>query len=339
MIYVLIGVAAVIGVLSLIVGLVKGYTRTSTWATEYILAAVLTVLIVTLTDAENDIINACVAIGVAICLLLVFAFMSNRAKNYIGKKSGSARKRSYYESYYEREENTMMILDALERNDKKAYRDLTKRKMKEKSGSAGVFDRILGGLNLLVEACVICCMLAVIVLLVLDFTQISLVTEGGSLYSVYTGGVWEFISPYIFDFLIIAVLQYALRAGYRAGVLRALWFLIVAALVGGAGYLAYHLAFNVDSFITLAENLSESIGLSTTISQVIVLASIFVIALIVVLVVGIVVAGMLSRAREDRFVQTADGVLGAIVFTAVCHSNTFSLRHAAVFLMRFRYYG
>ncbi|MCD8373219.1 MAG: hypothetical protein LUD27_07975 [Clostridia bacterium] len=332
MVYVIIGVIAAIAAVSLIIGLVKGYTKTKTWATEYFFAAFLTVLIYTIIDIENDSVYGALVLITAIALLLLFAYTSDRIKSFLKEKVADARKRNYYETYGDREEHFLEIIDAIELNDKKTYEKLTNRKMKEKSGGVGLADRILGGLNLAFKACVIVVSAMVITLLVLQFTQLSFV-ESGTLYSIYTSEIWEFISPFIFDFLLVGVLQIAIRAGYRNGIIRALWTLVIIALIIGAGYVSYYLAFNVDGFIFLAEdmsadgtaigNLGESISSVTsaitgkTIAQIIILAALFIISLIVILVFGSIMAGVLCRAREDKIVGTVDGVFGALIYTSI----------------------
>ncbi len=250
---VIICVCAAIVAISLIIGLVKGYSRTKTWTTEYFFAAFFSVLIFSIANVENNTAKACLALGIAIVLLLLFAFTSKQIRSYFNKKTAAARKRYYYESYGEREEHFLEIIDALELNDKKAYERLTSRKMREKSGGAGVADRICGGLNLAFKAAVICTLTIVVTLLVLHFTQLPIVLEGGSLYGVYTSGVWQFISPYIFDFILVGILQFAIRAGYRAGIINSLWVLFVIALVIGCGYVSYYLAFKTEIFSSVIE--------------------------------------------------------------------------------------
>ncbi|MCD7728743.1 MAG: hypothetical protein LUI60_02375 [Clostridia bacterium] len=332
MVYVIICAVAVIAVIAFLIGMLKGYSNTKTWAVEYLFAAFITVLIYSIAKVENAIANACLTLGTAIVLLLLFAFLSGRIKSFIFKQTADARLRNYYETYGEREEHFLEIIDSIELNDRKAYERLTHRHMKEKSGPAGVADRICGGLNLVIKALVVCAITAVVVLLALQFTQLSFVCEGGALYGVYTSGIWVAISPYIFDFLLVVILQFALRAGYRAGILRSLWFIVELALVAGAAYVSYHLAFRVDSFISLAAGLSDVSFIASagsaisaflpsftaqTIAQAIILVGIFIIALILVLIIGAIVSSIIRRIREGHTVSAVDGVIGSFIFTVI----------------------
>ena len=108
-----ISAVALILLIALIVGLVKGFTKTKTWATEYLFAVILSVLIYSLADLSG--MKAWLAfalkIGTAVVFILVFALLSSRGKALIENCIANARKRSYYEQYGEREENVLQILD------------------------------------------------------------------------------------------------------------------------------------------------------------------------------------------------------------------------------------
>ena len=176
MIYAIIA-AAVILVIAFVVGFVKGFIKTKTWATEYLFAVILSVLIYSLADLSGmkGWVAAVLKIGTAVVFILVFAILSSRGKALLKKGIVAAQKRSYYEQYGDREENTLQILDAIESGDKKAYRQLTKRKFKEKRGGAGVADRICGAVTLMIKAVVVFGLIAVILLVVYQFSQLNTV--------------------------------------------------------------------------------------------------------------------------------------------------------------------
>ncbi len=327
-------IAALAAVIAIIAGLVKGYTKTKTWGAEYLFAVIISVLIYSLADLSD--MSAWLVfglkVGTAVALILVFALLSSRGKALFKKCIANAQKRSYYMTYGDREENKMLILDAIENGDGKAYRKLTKRKFKESKGAVGVVDRICGAIVLLFKAVVIVGLTALILLVVLDFTQLPFVED--VLGEMYKSGAWAFFSRFAMDAFVIGILFFAIRGGYRAGVVSALWVLAVLALIGGAGYLCYWLCFNVDAFIDTAASLNgaiggvkgaiasaaEGAGLNITAEQIaqgVLAAGIFVLLLIVILVVGIVVAGIIGRAREGKAFSVVDGVFGAIVAFAI----------------------
>lgn len=76
MVYAIIA-AALIFVIALVVGLVKGYTKTKTWATEYLFTVILTVLIYSLADLSGmeDRWAAALKVGTAVVFILLFAFV------------------------------------------------------------------------------------------------------------------------------------------------------------------------------------------------------------------------------------------------------------------------
>ena len=336
MVYAIIA-AALIFVIALVVGLVKGYTKTKTWATEYLFTVILTVLIYSLADLSGmeDRWAAALKVGTAVVFILLFAFVSSRAKSAIEKSMAAARKRSYYKQYGDKEENTLQILDAVETGDRKAYKVLTKRKFPEKCGGAGVANRICGAVTLVIKAAVIFGMAALIVFFVLDLTQLPFVTE--KLSAVYQSGAWKFFSKFVMDALAIGILFLAIRCGFRSGVVSVLWVIAVLALIAGAGYLSYWLAFNVDSFAQAGQSLADGllagiagslveyaadVGIEITSAQVgqaVLCGALFIVLLIVVIIIGCVVSGIIGRAREGKAFSTVDGVLGAVVaFAVVC---------------------
>ena len=326
-----ISVLSVSLLIGLIVGLVKGFTGTKTWATEYLFTVVLSVLIYALADtsAMSAAAAASLKLGTAVAFILVFALLSSRGKALFKKCIAENRKRSYYKTYGEREENLMQILDAIESGDKKAYKKLTNRKFEESAGAAGVANRICGALTLMIKAVVICGVIALVALVLLDFTQLEFVDKVFGEF--YAGSFWKFVSKFAMDAFVIGLMFLAIRSGFRSGIVGALWVLAVLALIGGAGYLSYWLCFNVPAFQNTAAGMTEGalgditssiadaangINLeitATEVAQVILAAGIFLVLFIIIIIAGIIVAGIISRAREGKAFGVVDGVFGAVV--------------------------
>lgn len=330
-----ISVVALALIIGLIVGLVKGFTDTKTWATEYLFTVVLSVLIYALADTSGMSATAAAVLklGTAVAFILIFALLSSRGKALFKRAIARNRKRSYYKTYGEREENVMQILDAIESGDEKAYKKLTNRKFEESSGAAGVANMICGGLTLMIKVAVILAMIALVALVLLDFTHFEFVEE--ALGEFYAGGFWQFISKFAMDAFVIGLMFLAIRSGFRSGILGALWVLAVIGLIGGAGYLSYWLCFNVPAFQNTAAGMTEGTlggitssiadaanGISleitaTEVAQILLAAGIFLVLLIIIIIAGIVVAGIISRAREGKAFGVVDGVFGAIVALAI----------------------
>lgn len=337
MVYKIVGIsaAAVILLIALVVGLVKGYTKTKTWATEYIFAVILSVLIYSLADLSG--MNAwwafALKVGTAVAFILLFALLSSRGKALLKKAIASAQKRSYYEQYGDREENVMQILDAIETGDAKAYKRLTKRKFTESRGGAGVADRICGGITLMIKVVVVFGLIALFAFFVLDLTQLPFVekTFGG----FYESGVWKFFSKFVMDALVIGVMFIAIRCGFRSGVVSVLWVLAVLGMIGGSVYLSIWLCKSVDAFVSAGSSLSQGalsgiansiseyagkVGLNITpefVGQMTLAAAMSVVLIIISIIIGAVVGGIISRAREGAAFSTVDGVFGAVIAFAI----------------------
>lgn len=331
-----ISAVALILLIALIVGLVKGFTKTKTWATEYLFAVILSVLIYSLADLSG--MKAWLAfalkIGTAVVFILVFALLSSRGKALIENCIANARKRSYYEQYGEREENVLQILDAIELGDEKAYKRLTRRQFPENRGGAGVADRICGGITLMIKAAVILGLIAAAAFVVLDLTQLPFVTE--KLGGIYESGAWQFFSRFVMDAFVIGILFFAIRAGFRSGVISVLWVIVILGMIGGSAYLSYWLSFNNASFIATAQSLANgalgglsgsiaevfnNLGMSNvtdvTVCQLVLTAALSLVLIIVSVVIGAIVGSIIGRARDGAAFSVIDGVFGAVIAFAV----------------------
>ena len=312
-----ISAVAVILLIALITGLVKGFTNTKTWATEYLFTVILSVLVYALADLSGmkPWLAFSLKIGTAVVFMLLFALLSSRGKSMLENAMAKSRKRSYYKQYGAREQNRLQILDAIEKGDERAYKSLTKREFPESSGGAGVANAVCGAITLMIKAVVVFGLVAMAVFAVLDFTQLPFVAE--KLGKVYESGVWKFVSKFLFDFVAIGVIFFAIRSGFRSGVISVLWAVAVLGMIGGSVYLSYWLSFNNASFISTAGSLANGafggaadrcaeimngLGMSkvtdVTVCQLVITAAMSLILIIVSVVIGAVVGGIIGRARD-----------------------------------------
>jgi hypothetical protein len=109
--------------------------------------------------------------------------------------------------------------------------------------------------------------------------------------------------------------------------------LIILAMLGGAGYLANYIAFNTETFASLAAQMVEgglgetlnsvasamsALGVTAeTLAKIILMVGLFVLFLIVVIIFGIFLPKLVNRLKEGKAFQIVDGVLGAVVLTAI----------------------
>ena len=315
MVIAILAVAAIIAVIAIITGLVKGFSRTKTWATEYVFAAAISILIFTLADTSgitNEWALLALKVGVPAALTIVFAIFSNRFKAAAVRGIKRAEKRSYYLQYGNIEQNKLEILDSIELGDRRAYNRLSRRRFKMRRGGAGVADRFFGAVTLLIKTAVVFSAIAIVALVVVDLTGL-----GEGLSSLYDSNLWVFISSIAMDLFVVAVIFFAIRAGYRTGISGALWTIIIIVLICGTAYITFT---NLEAYEDMAVKLADGANISfitTTVAECIIAFLIFVVALVVIIIVGCAVGGIISRARESKAFSTIDGIYGAVVALAI----------------------
>lgn len=335
-IYISIICLALIGFL---IGFLKGFTNVKTWANDYFFATVCVLIVANIVKTEGSERFWLIA-GLAVGCLILFTILSARTKVFFEKGIERSKRRSYYESYEARVENDEDILDALDEKNEKRYRRLARRKYGEHEGAMGVFSRICGGITLAIKAVVMVGILASAVFIVIDFIQIDVLSE--TFAELYAGKLWAFIKTYAFDFYIMGVALMCIRIGFKGGLLNKLWFFAVLALLGGAGFVSYHLAFNVQSFQPLAEKVVSGFAegiqpfvdavqsvlpnfTTVTVGQIIITAGLFVLLLIPVILISVFVPKLIDSAREGAAFAAIDGALGAVVLFAVVMGILFLL--------------
>ena len=161
-----------------------------------------------------------------------------------------------------------------------------------------------------------------------------------ALGGIYSSSIWAFFKNFIFDFLLVGILMVCIKSGYSSGISSAVWTLVVIGLIGGAGYLSFHLSTTVPSFVSVTGNLEtkladklagvagilEGVGLTTLkLCEILIGIGIFALMLVAVILIAVFVPRLIDRARDSVIVRSIDGVFGAIVFTAVCFGIIFML--------------
>ena len=341
---IIVSLIALFAVIGAVTGVAKGFTQVKSWAVEMLLAGVISIALSKLFSSKLDdgTVKAILSLGIClvlVCLLmLVFVILRKRLSKSIEKR----KQKWYYEHYDEIEGNTEQILSALGKEDTKTYNKLTKRKFRQSGGAWGVVDRVFGGVTLAIKGAVMSGIFFAVVLAVLDFSRLP--AEGGALYEalggIYSSSIWAFFKNFIFDFLLVGILMVCIKSGYSSGISSAVWTLVVIGLIGGAGYLSFHLSTTVPSFVSVAGNLEakladklagvagilEGVGLTTLkLCEILIGIGIFALMLVAVILIAVFVPRLIDRARDSVIVRSIDGVFGAIIFTAVCFGIIFML--------------
>jgi MFS family permease len=317
-------------VLGLIAGLVKGFDKSSAWGAVVLLAVLLARLLTYTTQSfsGNGLFILVAAVGSLLLLMLIFALLKKLVKKQLAK----AYQLYEYKTYDEQEENKERILNALDAGDKKEYKKNVSRKFKKKAGGWGVFNRILGGVVVALNT-VMCFALIISFLLVLvGFAQIPSLTE--LFAEALASDAWLNLGlKLVFDLFFMVLLYACIKMGYKGGISGALCTLIILAMLGGAGYLANYIAFNTETFASLAAQMVEgglgetlnsvasamsALGVTAeTLAKIILMVGLFVLFLIVVIIFGIFLPKLVNRLKEGKAFQIVDGVLGAVVLTAI----------------------
>ncbi|MGN0818237.1 MAG: hypothetical protein ACI4L9_04635 [Candidatus Coproplasma sp.] len=332
---------SVISALALVVGLFKGYSKLSCWGGTVLGTMLLSRLCSLWIPADNTY-SGLITLGVALGIMLLLTFLFTRVRRYIVHAMSDSQKLSHYRQHDEREENEEQILMALDRKDKKAYRKYSKHKFRESKGPWGVVDRVFGGLTMAINAIIIMAVLCSMTYVVVD--SLIYVAEGAnlawveSLKGAFSGLIdvpfWtDFGSVYALDLIFITLMCVCLRIGYKGGVLSALGTLLVLGLLGGAGFLSYNLAFNVNPYIDLARKLYEGVftGVEENLSaifsamqmepivlaQLIVMLGQFLLLLIPIIIIGVFIPRIIERIKDSKVARVVDGAFGALVLFVI----------------------
>lgn len=286
------GVFALIG---LIIGLVKGFNKVSTWASDYAISATITIGVAAILK-----INGVAAKTAGIITLLLSAV-------------------------------TLILFVCLSRIMQKAIdRGMQKREDDLRSyGGLGVFNRIWGGLTLAIKGFVICAAILITCFFILDVAQLQRIWEGASrLYtSVLGGGLWQNVKKVAADLLVIGIINLAIRQGFAKGIFTSLWGLLVLGLAVGGCALSYALVFKSGMFdsasAALGAKLFEKISasnipqftaeLAENVARWIITVGLSLVLIIIVAVLSALISRVIDFARFGSAFYFADGILGGAV--------------------------
>lgn len=292
---IIISALASCAVIGLIIGLCKGFSHCPSGGIEYVLVCVGTILLGGLvkssfkSSADTGIAGV-ITLGIGIALIIAFSGTSALCRKLF---NGSRKKKI-----------------------------ASGKKHGSGNGPSGFVDCIFGGFSLAVKGVVVAGVTAAAVLVAVDLAQLGFTDEYFGV--IYAGESWSAFKPYIFDCLVLGLIFLAVKHGFNSGISSLLWIFVMFAMVAFAGYASYHLAFNVESFGSLANSVAAVIAgegeiteQATLIARCIVTAGIFLLTLVVIVPVGIFVPRLLDRARDGRLFFAIDGVGGAVISVAM----------------------
>lgn len=260
-----------------------------------------------------------IIIVVSVCLVLLFTLVFNILRNLFKKAVDDRKTISHYKNADDVEECEAYIMDALDKNDKKAYKEARKKlkKIKDKAGVWGILDVVFGGVEGAINAavlssCVIMCFLAFV-----DLSSIGALTSICS--SSLSSGIWNnFASSIVVDISLLGILYVSIQAGYKSGLSSTLCILIVLGITVCFGIGSWVIAdTKCPGFVDKIQNgllkgaLSGNIG--EIVSKIIVALILFLMSLVVVVLIAIFLPKLVERLRKNKIFKAVDGVIGAIV--------------------------
>lgn len=201
------------------------------------------------------------------------------------------------------------------------------------SGAVRFFGRLFGGITALLN----------LVCFVAFFAAPALVAmpcfgyEPEFLSVVYASEVWSLLAPHLFDLFVVGVCLLMIRAGYRIGLARTIWTLLMLALGAGALVLAVYMTNKVPFLAALAQKIAGSFAslpeiAAQTAGAAVVSAICFVVLFVVLVLIGALCNLLVKKLRRPLVLGVADGVLAAVIFAAIFFGLAYGVNYGVYFL-------
>ncbi len=253
----------------------------------------------------------CVSVG----LVLLFTLVFNVLRKLFKKAVDERRTLSHYENADDVAECEAYVMYAVDKKDKKAYKEARKKlkKIKDKAGVWGILDVVFGGVEGALNAAVLSSCIIMGFLMFVDVSSIGAFTKICS--SSLNSGAWRnFGSSIVIDIILLGLLFVSIQAGYKSGLSSALCIFVVLGLTVCFGIGAWAIAGNSPDFVSkIQSSLSLGGDFGELIAKIIVTVIIFLMSLIVVILVAIFLPKLVEKLRKNKVFKTVDGVIGAIV--------------------------
>lgn len=311
--------------LGVLVGVFKKLSKTSIGGMAILLTLLLEKAISSGVDRQSGRYGLTMIITTIVILVVIYILLFV-LKKCITKAYDARIEMSHYKNHDKIEENELLILNALDNNDKKKYKKLKRerRKIKDKAGAVGVVNAILGGLfggvNLLIAIGVV----SVSFLLFADLSQIAALK--GIFATVLEGAGWMNVGKgFALDVLLITALALSITAGLKGGISSVITTVVILGMVVGFGAASFAIASSeaCSGAVTaladgLLAGLKGMLGDTVNIIATAILALIiFLLSLVLIILVGIFLPKLVDKFRENKVFNIIDGVLGAIVLCGV----------------------
>ena len=198
---------------------------------------------------------------------------------------------------------------------------------REASGKKNFFfrllDRLFGAVNAIINFSLYVLFFGGLALTLIYYT---VGAPEGILQTVYTFSVgdvvvWDVVSQYALDFILTATFLAAIKGGYRLGLFRSVWAVLVVLLLIASMGISVYLAFTLPFMSDLAKSISASMveGGSTAIignsvGYFISTAICFVVCVLIIVLTSIIINLIAKLIDKVRFFRWVDGVILTLVF-------------------------
>ncbi len=145
---------------------------------------------------------------------------------------------------------------------------------------------------------------------------------GGALSALFSNPIWEFLGAHAVDLLLVSLFMLFIRAGYRLGLLKALFYLLMIALtfaaVAGSILFTAELGF-MRTFAGIVAGAFRSLhhAVASTLGFAIVCFLVFLVFFAVVILIGAFVNFLIKKINSVRAIAFIDGLIVCLIYTAV----------------------
>lgn len=350
-------VLGAISLVSAVVGFIKGFAKSGTWAVEMLIALAIVVpcanaiyngvyVVDGVEQNLSDWLSSILILTTFIVVLVIVALVFAWNKRIVKKGIASGLSRSYYKNYDKNADNDEYIAHAARSKNEKKYNKYISKKYSSSSGAWGAYDKVLGVINGVVTGLTITAIVLAILLSLCDIFNITLVFNNTNtigiykfLSSFYGSAFYKAVVPYLFDALVVALVIFCVKHGYKKGALRSLWKVVSVVLVFAAGYCAQYLAFNQPLLIDASKSMESwftslsfadtltafvdtlnNMGMAVTlldICQWIMTGILSVVFFIVVWIISKLINNMLENVDANGMFGKFDGVIGVVFYTVI----------------------
>ena len=329
MLYLICGIGALAAV-GAIAGAFRRYTKVSVWGLSVVVTLAALYIVSALVESGDEYYFYIVT-GAGVGAFLIASAIFAAISKWISSAREAKRNYNLVKVTDEVNEIDELMLDAVDKNDKKKYKKLLARKdklLKVGTGAGGVFDVILGVTSGAVNGAVAAFALVSFFLIVSEMLVGILPASAFDdfIKEAVAHDFWvTFGKKLALDSLLVCLLCGSFRVGYRAGLCSFLCIVVILGLIGGAGYSSYIIASGdiCSGLVTsisdgLLANLPEAMAeFRPTLAVWILTALFFLIMLVIIIIIGIFLPRLVDKLRESKVFMAADGVLGALVLLAV----------------------